>query len=96
MTKKILILPALAFLVLSIASCGGDSKAATDPKSIASKWCELNGKKHNAPEGAEKEAAQAALKTYEKEIESKYENDKDFMKKVEEEVEKCEDASEGR
>jgi hypothetical protein len=44
----------------------------------------------------EKEAAKAAIKKFEDEMEGKYKNDEAFMKEVEKEVEKCEGESEGR
>jgi hypothetical protein len=65
-------------------------------KSIAQKWCDLNGKVHRAEEGTEKEKAEAELKKFEDDMEVKYKTDTAFMKEVGEEVEKCEDASEGR
>ena len=54
------------------------------------------GKYSKATEGAEKDAAKAALDKWENEMEAKYKGDEAFMKEVEKEVEKCEDASEGR
>lgn len=74
-----------------LTACGGKKSAAD----VAKKWCELNGKAHNAT-GDAKAAAEAAVEKYEKEIEAKYKNDGEFMKQVDDEVEKCEDASEGR
>jgi hypothetical protein len=90
-------------LSLTLFSCGGkdDKKkegggdaAKETPASIAKQWCDLNGIAHKAAEGAEKDAAKAAVKQFEKSMEAKY--DKDFMKQVEDEAEKCEAASEGR
>jgi hypothetical protein len=92
MRKFISKLPVIAFCVLLI-SCGGGKDT---PASIAKKWCDLNGKAHKAAEGPEKEAAQTSLKQFENEMEAKYKEDVAFMKQVESEVEKCEDASEGR
>ena len=84
----------IAFFVfvsfLSLVSCGGGKKSAS---SIAQEWCELNGKAHRA-EGAEKVSAEAALNKFENEMEAKYKGDKVFMKEIENEVEKCEKASE--
>ena len=79
-------------ICLSFTACGGKESAA----SIAKKWCDLNGKVHKAAEGAEKEAAEAARKKFENDMEAKYKDDKAFMEEVGKEVEKCEDASEGR
>jgi hypothetical protein len=47
-------------------------------------------------DGAEYEAAKAARKKFENEMKAKYEKDEAFMKEIGKEVEKCEDASEGR
>lgn len=87
MKKILLLLPLLALL-----ACGAKKET---PASIAKHWCELNGKAYKA-EGAAREAAEKAVKDYENEIEAKYKNDEAFMKQVEQEVEKCEAASEGR
>ncbi|MBK6828170.1 MAG: hypothetical protein IPG86_15540 [Chitinophagaceae bacterium] len=91
MIKKTISMAALAVALL-LASCGGKKETAA---SIAQKWCDLNGKAHKA-EGAAKEAAEAALNKYENEMEEKYKDNKAFMKEIENEAEKCEDASEGR
>jgi hypothetical protein len=73
-------------------SCGN----ANTPEALAKKWCELNAKVHNAASDEEKDKARDEREKFEDELESKYKNDEAFMKKLEEEVEKCEDASEGR
>ena len=90
-------LKTLFLLVVSyfmLASCSGKKET---PASIAQKWCDLNAKVHQAPDGgAEYGRAKEAREKYEKIMESKYGKDKAFMDKIEEEVEKCEDASEGR
>ena len=91
MIKKTISMAALAVALL-LASCGGKKETAA---SIAQKWCDLNGKAHKA-EGAAKEAAEAAVEKFENEMEAKYKDDKAFMKEIENEAEKCEDASEGR
>jgi esterase/lipase len=92
MKKKIL---SAAFILACFAllSCGSKKETAA---SIAQKWCDLNAKAYKAAEGAEKEAAEKARSAFENEIEAKYKGDEAFMKEVETEVEKCEDASEGR
>jgi hypothetical protein len=64
--------------------------------SIAQAWCDLNGKAYRATTDAEKAAAKDALDAFEKNMEEKYKNDDAMMKAIEAEVEKCEDASEGR
>ena len=92
MKKKFITLSVIA-TCLSLASCSGGGKESA--ASIASKWCELNGKAHKA-EGADKDAAKAEVDKYENEIEAKYKSDDVFMKEIEKEVNKCEDASEGR
>lgn len=78
---------------LIFCSCGGGEDT---PESIAKKWCELNAKVHNAGSDDEKEKAKSEREKFENDIEAKHKGDDAFMKKVEEEVEKCEDASEGR
>jgi esterase/lipase len=84
----------LIILVTTVVLISCSSKKET-ASSIAQKWCELNGKMYKA-EGDAKEAAKAALKTYESELQKKYEKDEAFMKEIGKEVEKCEDASEGK
>ncbi len=88
-------LTSLVIILLSIffIACNNKTESAS---SIAQKWCELNGIAHKAAEGPEKEAAKEKLKSYEKEIEANHKDDKTFMSEVQKEVEKCEDASEGR
>jgi hypothetical protein len=93
MRKFILKLPAIIILCLSLVSC---SQRKDTPASIAQKWCDLNGKVHKAVESAEKEAAGASLNQFENEMEARYKDDETFMKEIEKEVNKCEDASEGR
>jgi maltose-binding protein MalE len=89
--KKNLFTIAVFALCLSLTACSGKKSAA----SVAKEWCELNAKVHNA-EGEAKDAAKVARDKFEKEMEAKYKDDKDFMKEIGKEVEKCEDASEGR
>lgn len=91
MKKSLQVFP-IVLLCLSLLSCGGKESAS----SIAKKWCELNGKAYKAADGPEKEAAKAAVDKFEKEMEDKYKKDEAFMKEIGKEVEKCEDASEGR
>jgi hypothetical protein len=92
--KKTILLPAICLIVL-LTACNSSAEKET-AQSIAQKWCDLNGKAYRAEEGPEKEKAVAARKEFEKEMDQKYKNDKTFMDEVEKEVEKCEDASEGR
>jgi hypothetical protein len=77
---------------LFLISCGGKESAS----SIAQQWCDLNGKVHRAEEGAAKEKAEAERKKFEDDMEAKYKKDTAFMEEIGKEVEKCEDASEGR
>ena len=92
MKKNLLALLAIS-LCFTLAACGGGKKSAA---SVAKQWCELNGKVAKAAEGAEKEAAKAAMDKWETEMEAKYKGDEAFMKEVEKEAEKCEAASEGK
>lgn len=88
--KKNLFASLMLALLLSLASCGGGKKSAS---SIAKEWCKLNGKVHKA-EGAEKLAAETALKNFENDMEAKYKADQAFMSEIEKEAEKCEKESE--
>lgn len=93
MRKKLSTSVAILFCV-ALLSCGGKKETAA---SIAQHWCELNAKEHKAAEGSpEFDAAKTARKKYEDEMKNKYEKDEAFMKEIGKEVEKCEDASEGR
>lgn len=69
---------------------GGRETAA----SIAKRWCDLNGAASKAAYGPEQEKAEKALREFEDEMEKKYMKDEAFLKEIEKEVEKCEDASE--
>ncbi|OSZ80501.1 hypothetical protein CAP36_04415 [Chitinophagaceae bacterium IBVUCB2] len=84
---------AIIVLFVGLAACSSKKESAA---SIAQEWCDLNGKAYKAAEGPEKEAAEAARKKFEDNMESKYKDDKAFMEEIGKEVEKCEDASEGR
>jgi hypothetical protein len=90
MRKNLIILVIIA-ASYSFMACN-DSTAS--PASIATKWCNLNAKVHGATSDPEKDQAKKTLEDFEKEMEKKH--DKAFMKKVEDEIEKCENASEGR
>lgn len=76
-----------------LASCG-DKKQS--PESIAQQWCDLNSKVYKAAEGPDKEVATEARKIFEKEIETKYKDNKAMRDDIMKAVEACEDASEGR
>ena len=90
--RKNFALQKYAFYLSKNAACSSKETAS----SIAQKWCDLNGKVFKAEEGPAKETAKAARKDFEKKMEEKYKDDKVFMDEVGKEVEKCEDASEGR
>ena len=91
--KKKLSISVVILLCIAVLSCG--SKKET-PTSIAQKWCDLNAKEYKATDGEAKDAAKTARKKFEKDMQAKYKNDESFMKEIGKEVEKCEDASEGR
>jgi hypothetical protein len=74
-------------------SCSNEKKSAA---SIAKEWCDLNGKVAKAESDAARATAEANRKKFEEEMEEKYKNDDAFLKEVGDEIEKCEDASEGR
>jgi len=92
MKKKTMIFSVLIAVCFFMASCGGKESAS----SIAKKWCDLNGKVYKAADGPAKEAAEAARKKFEEEMQAKYKDNKAFMEEVGKEVEKCEGASEGK
>lgn len=91
--KKKLSISAVILLCITVLSCGSKKETAA---SIAQKWCDLNAKAYKATDGASKEAAEMVRKKFEKEMEAKYKSNEAFMKEIEKEVNKCEDASEGR
>jgi hypothetical protein len=78
-------------ICIVIMSCSSKETAA----SVAQKWCDLNGKVYRAEE-SNKNDARRALEEYEIKMRTKYNTDEVFMKEVNREIEKCEDASEGR
>lgn len=91
--KKKLSIVIFSTLCMIILSCSGKKETAA---SIAQKWCDLNAKVYKAAEGPAKEAAEKARKNFENKMEEKYKGNESFMEEIEKEVEKCEDASEGR
>ena len=88
--KRIFSIIALSAIIL--LSCSSKDSA----KSVAQKWCDLNGKYTRATEGAVKDAAKAAREKFENDMVAKYKGKDDFMKEVGKEVEKCEATSEGK
>jgi hypothetical protein len=90
--RKILTGLAALIFTLSLLSCGGKDTA----KSVAEKWCKLNGKVAKAQTDEEKQKAKDVREEFEKEMDKKYATDSAFLRQVGEEVEKCEDASEGK
>lgn len=82
----------IATITFYLVSCGSKET----PTTVAQKWCDLNAKVYKAADGPEKEAAKAAREKFEKTMEEKYKSNDAFMKEVGKEVEKCEDASEGK
>lgn len=89
--KKNLFRITVAALCLFFAACNNDSET---PESIAKKWCDLNSKVAKAATDEARETAKAAREAFEKSIDEKYKDNDEMRKKVGEEVEKCEDASE--
>ena len=90
--KVTLKIMAVALVITVVASC--NSKQT--PESIAQQWCDLNSKVYKAAEGPDKEVATEARKSFEKEMETKYKDDKAMMDGIMKAVEACEDASEGK
>ena len=75
----------LAIASALMASCGNSSS----PEAIAQQWCELNLKEYQTA-GPEKEAATAAKKAFEKEVDDKYFGKADFYAAVLNAMEDCE------
>lgn len=87
------LLPAVMLFTIVFTSCSEKKETAA---SIAREWCDLNGKVYSAKDDKEKEEASTARSKFEKEVEDKYKSNEAFMKEIETEIEKCEDASEGK
>lgn len=94
MKKNIYGIAALA-LLLSLTACSGKDKKES-AASVAQQWCDLNGKAYKAADGPDKEAATAARKKFEDDMQGRYKDNQAFLDEVGKEIEKCEDASEGR
>ena len=73
-----------------------ESSKKETPESIALQWCDLNSKVHAAPEGSAKEAATAARKKFETDMQEKFKENQVMLDNVGKAIEACEDASEGR
>ena len=84
----------LAVATLFIFSCGNKGKESAS--SIAQKWCDLNGRVEKAQTDEAKDAAKQMRKKFENEIDQKYKGDEKLMKEINDEIEKCENASEGK
>ena len=93
MTKFIsrILLVSVCFLAFS---CG--NKSADSAASIAKKWCELNARVERAESDEAKDAAKTARKNYENEMDKKMGDNQTLRDEVGKEIEKCEDASEGK
>ena len=74
-------------------SCSGKEESAA---SVAQEWCDLNAKVAKASSEEAKAAAEKARTDYENKMQEKYKDNQAFLDEVGKEVEKCEDASEGR
>jgi len=74
-------------VVMLLAACGSSSNS---PDAIGKKWCELDKAVSQAQSEEEEEAASKKRDAYENEITEKYGEDEDFMDKVGEAVEACE------
>ena len=82
----------IALAAFFFVACSNKESAS----SIAKEWCELNGKVAKAKTDDERMKAQEKRKAFEDKIEAKYKEDTAMRNAVMMEVEKCEDASEGR
>lgn len=90
--RKILLFAFIISASYFFTSCSGKETA----QSVAEKWCKLNAKFYQAADEETREAARKAREAYEETIENKYKGNDAFMEEVKTEVEKCEEASEGR
>lgn len=81
-----------AGLLTLAASCGSNSN---DAQTVIDKYCELNRKEHAALPGAEKEAAAAERKSYEKEVDDKYFKDNEMYQLIMSGMKKCDEALAG-
>ena len=93
MKKNFAALLAFAFsFTLLLTACGDKKESAS---SIARQWCDLNEKVYKADD-ASKASAEADRRKFEDDMNAKYKDNKAFLEEIGQEVEKCEDASEGR
>lgn len=80
---------------------GGDVKEDTGVQdetavSIAQQWCDLNAKVAQATDDDAKNAAKQVRSAFEEKMQEKYKDNQAFLDEIGKEVEKCEDASEGK
>ncbi|MFZ9388301.1 MAG: hypothetical protein ACO25B_10495 [Chitinophagaceae bacterium] len=90
--KKIWI---LGLALTSLVACGSKDKKET-ATSIAQQWCDLNAKVAQATDDDTKNAAKKARSAFEDKMQEKYKDNQAFLDEIGKEVEKCEDASEGK
>ena len=83
----------LALVGVLFVSCSEKKKSAA---SVAQEWCDLNAKVAQAETDEARRTAMDNRKKFENSFEEKYKSDEAYMKEIGEEIEKCEDASEGR
>ncbi len=83
----------LALVGVFFVSCSEKKKSAA---SVAQEWCDLNSKVAKAETDEARQKAMDDRKKFENDFEEKYKSDEAYMKEIGDEIEKCEDASEGR
>lgn len=79
-------------LCLVFFSCGNSKES---PEDIAGKWCELNKRIMQAEEEVEHDKLVEEIENFEKNVHDKYGNNDEFMKNLDEAMEKCQDELEG-
>jgi hypothetical protein len=91
--NTILTITAIATATLMLfTSCNNSSH---DAQAVIDKYCELNTKEHTSSTGAEKEAAAAEKKAYEKEVDDKYFKDNKTYQLIMDGMKKCDEAFTG-
>lgn len=91
--NSIIVMTAIAATMLILFdSCGANTG---DAQKVIDKYCELNVKEHTTAAGAEKEAATAEKKAYEKEVDDKYFKDNKTYQIILDGMKKCDEALSG-
>lgn len=76
----------LLLLTFTLSACGG---GAETPESVSKTWCDMNKKIKSIDKGDEKTKLKQKQNDFEKQIEEKYKDNDEFMKKVKELTRAC-------